>query len=121
MKRLGLMLSLAGVLLLATGCAATPTELPTPTPEVFNPLPDEDRAFEAARQALAERLAVDPLSIQRVEVTTANWPDGCLGLPQKGEMCTEVIVPGFRVVLEVGGQRYVYRTNQSATVVRAEP
>ncbi|MCH7523388.1 MAG: hypothetical protein IH920_06425 [Chloroflexi bacterium] len=26
-----------------------------------------------------------------------TWPDGCLGLPEPGEACTEALVEGYRI------------------------
>jgi hypothetical protein len=98
---------------------ATPT-LMVPTPQVRNMprLPDQDRAFEAAREALAKQLGVDPLSVQRVEVTATEWNDACLGVSKPGQMCAQVITPGWIVTLNAGGQQYEAHTNQDGTQVR---
>lgn len=104
----------------ATGSAgATPT-LMVPTPQVRNMprLPDQDRAFEGAREALAKRLGVDPLTIQRVEVTPTEWNDACLGVSSPGQMCAQVITPGWVVTVNAGGQQYEAHTNQDGTQVR---
>ena len=105
-------------LLAVLGACASIVEPPTPTPEVFNPLPPEQRAFEASREALARQLGVDPLTIQLVEIVAVDWPDACLGLPAAGEICAEVITPGFRVVVETGGTPYEFRTNRDGGLVR---
>lgn len=93
-------------------------EGPTPTPEVFMPLPLEERVFAAARAALAQELGVDELSISRAEINEQDWPDSCLGAPAAGEGCAEVITPGYRLVLAAGGQNYEVRTNRDGTIVR---
>jgi hypothetical protein len=108
-------------LLAVLGACASPTaEPPTPTPEVFNPLPAEQRAFEAAREALARQLGLDPLAIRLVESVPVDWPDACLGLPAAGESCAQVVTPGFRVVVETGGTSYGFRTNRDASMVRSD-
>jgi len=106
-------------LLVGLGTCASPTaEPPTPTPEVFNPLPPEQPAFESAREALARQLGVDPLAIRLVETAPVDWPDACLGLPAAGESCAQVITPGFRVVVETGRTSYEFRTNRDGSMVR---
>lgn len=90
----------------------------TPTGAGMPRLPDRDRAFEGAREALAKRLGVDPLSIQRVDVTPVEWRDACLGVTSGGQMCAQVITPGWVVVLEANGQRYEAHTDQEGVRVR---
>ena len=107
-------------LLIALGaCVSRTTEPATPTPEVFNPLPPEQRAFEAVREALARQLGLDPLKIQLVETVPVDWPDSCLGLPGAGESCAQVVTPGFRVVVEASGTSYEFRTNRDGNLVRS--
>ena len=81
-------------------------------------LPDEERAFDGARGALAKRLGVDPLAIQRVEMIPQEWSDACLGVASAGEMCAQVITPGWIVTLDVNGQRYEAHTDQEGAQVR---
>jgi hypothetical protein len=107
-----------GLLTILGACASQTSEPPTPTPEIFNPLPPEQRAFAASREALARQIDVDPLTIQLVEIVAVDWPDACLGLPAAGEICAEVITPGFRVVVETGGTPYEFRTNRDGGLVR---
>jgi hypothetical protein len=86
----------------------------------------EDRMMEAepaamvVRQMLMQQLQANFDEIEIVEVEEAEWPDGCLGLPAENEMCTLAIVPGYRVVLEVNGDQYVFRTDREAHVIRLE-
>jgi hypothetical protein len=49
-----------------------------------------------------------------------SWPDGCLGLARPGQVCTQAIVPGWRVVMTDGQNIWVYRTNSSGNVLRLE-
>jgi hypothetical protein len=93
-------------------------EGPTPTPEVFQPLPPEERAFAAARAALAAELGVDELTISLEEVTPQEWTDSCLGLGGPAESCLQVITPGYRLLLRAGDELYEVRTNLDASAVR---
>ena len=49
------------------------------------------------------------------ELTTL--PDSGLGCPQPGMMYAQFITPGYRMVLEVGGELHEYHTDQAASVV----
>ncbi|MFN2225678.1 MAG: hypothetical protein ACK2UY_05215 [Anaerolineae bacterium] len=118
LRLLGAILALVSLLALLAGCGGSIVEPPTPTPEVFNPLPPEQRAFAAAREALARQLGLDPLAIQLVETVPVDWPDACLGLPAAGESCAEVITPGFRVIVETGGTSYEFHTDGDGSLVR---
>jgi hypothetical protein len=58
-----------------------------------------------------------------VDVEQVEWPDACLGVQLRGQVCAEVLTPGYRVTLEVQGQQYVYHTDQagSQALLAAEP
>lgn len=68
-------------------------------------------AVEAAKAALAQRIGVAPDQIGVVAAEPAEWRDSSLGCPQPGQVYLQVIVPGYRVVLEAQGQRYEYHTD----------
>ena len=70
------------------------------------------------RADLVSRLQIDPDTIKLVSVEHVEWTDGCLGIQTPGVMCTQVITPGYRVVLEADGKQYDYHTNESGDVVR---
>lgn len=75
---------------------------------------------ERTRLALAETLSLRPESVTIIDAVPREWPDGCLGLGGPTELCTQVIVPGFLVVLDVAKEEYRYRTNADGSVLRAE-
>ena len=81
--------------------------------------PGEERLPEvAASEDLAARLDTSFDDIEVLSVTEMEFPDACLGLGQPGEVCAEVITPGFEVVLRVGESQFTYRTNENGTHVR---
>lgn len=86
-------------------------EAPTETPP---------QAVIAAEQALSEDLGVSVDEIDIVSYRPEEWPDACLGLAEEGEMCAQVITPGWRVVLSAGGEEYVFRTDENGEAVRRE-
>lgn len=91
---------------------------PTTTPEIFMPLPADQRAFEAVRAALGQQLGVDPLTISLVKVEPVDWPDSCLGLPGEAEMCAQMITPGFRVTVQQGDKVFEFHTDQAGQNLR---
>lgn len=51
-----------------------------------------------------------------------TWRDGCLGLAEPGSICTQVLVPGWEVkVSNAESQTWVYRTNNSGSMVKLDP
>lgn len=61
---------------------------------------------------------VDALRV--VEAEPQNWTDGCLGLAKPEEICTQAIVPGWRVIVSDGMREWNYRTNDSGSLVKLE-
>ena len=70
-----------------------------------------------ARRELARRENAPTGSIQTVDVTHETWPDGCLGVAQPGQSCSQAVVPGFRVLLKLAGRTYELRTDLGERVV----
>jgi hypothetical protein len=56
--------------------------------------------------------------ISVVSVEAVQWPDSCLGLAQRGEVCAEVIVPGYQIILQVGNNTYEIHTDQTGENIR---
>ncbi len=123
MKRICL-LSL-GLLLILAACAlqAQPTEQsfipidglrPTPTSA---PQTDLTPAEQAAVTRLASILDLPPEQISVVSTEAVEWPNGCLGIERPGMMCTQAIVPGFRIILQAGDEEFEFRTNTNGSQV----
>lgn len=115
MHRLALLL--VTVLLLA---ACTPVRPLENAPGSEQPAADAPAA--AAPDPLVETLA-SALDVTAAEVTIVSqeaveWPDACLGVTEEGEMCAQVITPGYRIVVESGGQQYTLHTDLSGSSVR---
>ena len=89
-------------------------EQPTPTHIPVDLIP----AQRAALTALSENLGLPVDELKLVSTEAVEWPDGCLGVEEEGLVCTEVITPGFRVILEANGRQMEYRTNEDGTQIR---
>ncbi len=71
-------------------------------------------------QDLANRLSVDVGDVKTVETRSVDWRDSSLGCPQPGQMYMTVITPGYEVVLEVQGKRYIYHADMRENFVTCE-
>ena len=81
-------------------------------------VPQAPALASKAVDLLAKELNLDASQIQLVGSEAVEWPDACLGINEPGQMCAQVITPGYRITLEAQGQRYTYHTNQDGSVVR---
>lgn len=112
---------LTAVMVLTLGLAAcSPTNIPD-TGEVTLPADLPPQAVLEAVNQLSEDLGVSVEDIEIREFEQVEWPDACLGIPQEGQACAEVITPGFRVALEANGEQYEFRSNQDGTVIVQTP
>lgn len=87
-----------------------PTSIPAP--EELTPLQ------QAVISTLSDNLGISEDSISLVSTEAKEWPDGCLGIPEEGLMCTQAITPGFEIILEADGREVEYRTNEDGTQIR---
>jgi hypothetical protein len=90
-----------------------PTQIlvqPSPTSQPsFNP---DDQMIGMAREDLANRLNIQPASIQIIVLEKVVWPDTCLGAPKQSNCGVKVDVPGYKVIFQVLGQNYEYHTGE---------
>lgn len=61
---------------------------------------------------LARRALVKPETITVISATEQQWSDGALGCPKPGQVYTQAIVPGYRAVLQAGGEKYAYHSDR---------
>lgn len=66
---------------------------------------------------LARRALVKHDTITVVSSTEQQWSDGAMGCPQPGMMYTQMIVPGYRVVLRAGGDKYSYHSDRRGNFI----
>ena len=89
------------------------------SPSLASPEPPNS-VIAATRQDLSRKtnISVNRLQIQAAQPQT--WPDGCLGLAKPGALCTQAVVPGWRIILTDKQKTWVYRTDSSGTNLRLE-
>lgn len=112
-----------------TGGEAQPEEVrntPQPPKEIqpepangeIVPMEEAAMFFETIRAGIAGQLGVSADQIRLVSMTAVEWPDGCLGLAAADQMCTQVITPGYRLMIEAGGRTLEVRTNLDGSHIR---
>jgi hypothetical protein len=70
-----------------------------------------------AVKALSDQYNIPVDQIKIISTEEVTWPNGCLGVVLPGVMCTDVIVDGFRIIMEANGQQFEFHTNQDGTSV----
>jgi hypothetical protein len=79
--------------------------------------PSADRV-ENLKTVLAAEVGAPATEILVEEITPTEWNDACLGLPQPGEICAQVITPGYRIVLSHLTETYEFHTDQTGRNIR---
>jgi hypothetical protein len=59
--------------------------------------------------------------IQITALQPTEWPDACLGLPDAGEVCAQVVTPGYWGAVVANGLQYEFRANQEGNLVKLIP
>ncbi len=76
---------------------------------------------DVVRAALAQAatdLGVAPGQLAIIAVEARDWPDSSLGCPQPGRAYSQIVTPGYRVIVQANGREYDYRTNRTTMIVR---
>ncbi|MGB3756337.1 MAG: hypothetical protein WBA07_08190 [Rivularia sp. (in: cyanobacteria)] len=66
----------------------------------------------------AQRLGQPVSNFFIMQVQQKTWKDGCLELRDANTICSQVLVPGYRVIVGTKGQSLVYHTNKSGSVIK---
>jgi hypothetical protein len=99
----------------------SPSVLPVnssgPSPESSNA--ERQAAVDAATQDAAARLSLpsdtSDLHVQQVEAR--QWPDSSLGCPRQGVMYSQIVTPGYLVIISAAGKQLEYRADSRGRVV----
>jgi hypothetical protein len=94
--------------------AAPPPTVSTPAGSTTSSAARQN-AFRAASDALARDANVPRDSIAGMSQDEMTWRDSCLGCPKTGESCTQVLTPGYRIMLRVSEATYEYHTDLGGT------
>ena len=72
----------------------------------------------AVTKDLSRREDIPLERLRVIAYSKETWRNGCLEVLKPGEMCTQALVPGYRVTVSDGGQRWVYHTNSNGKTLR---
>lgn len=84
----------------------------------MNALPPEVQS--AVLEDAAQQTSKNVANLRIRSAKPQSWSDGCLGLAEADELCTQVITPGWKVVITDGGRNWTYRTDDSGDLVKLE-
>lgn len=74
----------------------------------------------AVRRELSRSSGIAADKLKLIESSRQSWSNTCLGLATTDEICGQMIVEGWRVVVSDGSQTWVYRTNARGNILRLE-
>lgn len=77
--------------------------------------------IEQVQEFLAQATPFAPAQMQIQQVNAVTWHDACLELAQPGELCAQVLTPGYAVTVETPKGTMHLHTNQAGTEIRPEP
>jgi hypothetical protein len=99
---------------LAPGSGGTPGIQPSRVPETSSAPVGEvpQRFLDAVISGAAQRAGVSPADVEIVAAEAVTWNDGALGCPEPGKMYTQALVPGYRVVVEAGGEEMSFHSGR---------
>ncbi|MBI4214176.1 MAG: hypothetical protein HY534_07705 [Chloroflexi bacterium] len=78
--------------------------------------PEAETVVGAAQGDLQERVGVPAVSIEVRSVAATDWPDASLGCPEPDRFYSQVVTPGYRIILVIAGQEYLYHASLSRVV-----
>ena len=91
----------------------------TPTP-AFPTAPNLQSLIEKAKEDLAQRLSISITQINVVDAKDVTWSNSSLGCPQPGMLYTEVLTPGYLILLTANGQDYEYHAGKAGSPTYCE-
>jgi hypothetical protein len=101
-----------------TAAPATPTAAATTTTTPAVSIPAQaNAAVDQARQAAATKAGVTLADVTVSSVTAVNWPTSALGCPQPGIMYSQLVTPGYKIVVSANGQSFEYHSDRGSHVV----
>ena len=72
------------------------------------------------KKDLANRTGIAPGKLKITNYSQETWPNGCLGISEPEQICTQALVPGWKITVTDGQKTWVYRTDNSGRNVRME-
>jgi hypothetical protein len=99
----------------------SPSPSSTPSAGALDPGPIPVELFNQIVADAVAKAGVDPSALTVVAASAVTWSDGSIGCPAPGVSYTQALVPGYRVILEAGGQQYDYHVGQRGQFILCPP
>jgi hypothetical protein len=88
--------------------------MPTPS---LSPSTPPDAPIERVLEDAASRLGVTAATLSVDQVEAREWGDSSLGCPRPGELYSQVVTPGFLIVVSGSGKQLEYHSDTRGRVV----
>lgn len=131
MKRLNGLIVLVVCIAWLAACAAptppTPSATQAPQPTAPAPTPSKTSGDQlppflpAVQQFAAQKYGASADELKIMNIQPVDWPDSCLGAAQPGEICAQVVTPGYLLTVEIKGKTYELHTDSGKFVRLANP
>ncbi|AFZ34146.1 hypothetical protein Sta7437_0543 [Stanieria cyanosphaera PCC 7437] len=72
----------------------------------------------AVLEDISKRTSKNVATFRIAEAEKRTWSDGCLDLSEPNQFCTQVLTPGWQVIVTDGESKWVYHTNSSGNLVK---
>lgn len=96
--------------------AARPGQTPVEG-QVVNPASVPPQLVEQARADLSRRLGLPAASFEVRRASAVEWPDSSLGCPKPGFMYSQIVTPGYLIVLTTNNREYEYHSDASRVIL----
>jgi hypothetical protein len=98
--------------------AVPPVVSPSPSPDSSSNA-EAQPAVDAAMRDAAGRLSVasgaGDIHVQQVDAR--QWPDSSLGCPRQGVMYSQIVTPGYLIVISGAGKQLEYHADSRGRIV----
>jgi len=79
--------------------------------------PDAQASIDAALADAAAHLGVSSAALKVDQVEPRQWGDSSLGCPKPGQMYSQIVTPGFVIVISGPGKQLEYHADTRGHVV----
>jgi hypothetical protein len=79
-----------------------------------------DQVTKAVITEVSKQTKIPANQLKITQYSRQTWSNGCLGISKPGEICTQALVEGWRIVVSGNNRTWVYRSNRNGRILRLE-